>query len=72
MEVINKCKKGFFFFLCVIDVCSKYTWVVPLIDENGIKIKNAFQRILDNSGRKTNKIWVNKGGEFCIRSMTSW
>ena len=72
MEVINKRKKGFCFLLCVIDVCSKYTWVVPLIDENGIKIENAFQRILDNSGRKANKIWVNKGGEFCIRSMTSW
>ena len=37
-----------------------------------LKLKNAFQRISDNSGRKANKIWANKGGEFCIRSMTSW
>ena len=31
--------------MCVIDIFSKYTWVVPLKDKNGITITNAFQKI---------------------------
>ena len=33
---------------------------------------NSFQKILDKSGRKPNKIWVDKGSEFCNISMKSW
>ena len=33
---------------------------------------NAFQKILDESNYKTNKIWVNKGSEFYNKSMKSW
>ena len=32
---------------------------------------NAFQKILNNSRRKPNKIWVDKGSEFYGRSMKS-
>ena len=35
-------------------------------------ITNAFQNILDESNRKPNKIWVNKGREFYNRTMKSW
>ena len=42
---------------------SKYAWVVPLEDK-GVSIVNAFQKVLDKSGRKKNKIWVDKGSEF--------
>ena len=38
------------------DIFSKYVWVVPLKDEKGITITNAFQKILDGSNRKPNKI----------------
>ena len=27
---------------------------------------------IDKSNRKPNKIWVDKGSEFCNRSMKSW
>ena len=37
--------------------------VVPLKDKRGITI-NAFQKILDSSNRKLNKIWVDQGGKF--------
>ena len=48
---------------------SKYAWVVSLKDKKGTTIVNAFQKILNkstelHSGRKPNKIWVNKGSEF--------
>ena len=33
---------GFRFLLCVIDIFSKYAWVVPLKDKKGIIIVNAF------------------------------
>ena len=33
----------------VIDVFSKYAWVVPLKDKKGISIVNAFQKMLDNA-----------------------
>ena len=55
---------GFRFLLCVIDILSKYAWVVPLKDKKGVSIVDAFQKILDKSRRKPNKIWVDKGSEF--------
>ena len=33
-------------------------------DKRRISIVNAFQKILDSSNRKLNKIWVDQGGEF--------
>ena len=39
-------------------------WVVPLKDTEGTTIVNAFQKKLDTSGRKPNKIWVDNGSEF--------
>ena len=62
--MISKFNKGFRFLLCAIDIFSEYAWVVPLKDKKGISIVNAFQKILDKSGRKPNKIWVDKGSEF--------
>ena len=56
MKSLSKYKKGIKYLLCVIDLISKYTWVVPLKDKRRISIVNAFQKILDNSNRKPNKI----------------
>ena len=64
MQLISKFNKGFRFLLCVIDIFSKYAWVIPLKDKKGISIVNAFQKILKESDRKPNKIWVDKGSEF--------
>ena len=64
MQLISKFNKGFRFLLCVIDIFSKYSWVVPLKDKKDVSIVDAFQKILDKSGHKPNKIWVYKGSEF--------
>ena len=37
-----------------------------------ITITNASQNILNESNRKPNKIWVDKGSEFYNRSMKLW
>ena len=69
MQLISKCNKGFRFLLCVLDIYSKYAWVIPLKDKKGTTITNTFQKIGDGSNRKTNRIWVDKGSEFYNRSM---
>ena len=50
--------------MCVIDIFSKFAWVVPLKDKKGVSIVDAFQKILKESNQKPNKIWVDKGSEF--------
>ena len=50
--------------MCVIDIFSKYAWVIPLKDEKGIIITNAFQKILKQTNYKPNKIWLYKTFEF--------
>ena len=52
MQLISKYNKGIRYLLCVIDVLSKYAWVVPLKDKKGITITNAFQSILKKSNRR--------------------
>ena len=61
MQLISKFNKGIRFLLCVIDIFSKYTLVTTLKDKKGIIITNAFQKILDESNCKPNKIWLDKG-----------
>ena len=56
MQLISNFNKGFRFLLCVIDIFSKYAWVVPLKDKKGISVVNAFQKILNDSSRKPSKI----------------
>ena len=56
----------------MIDIYSKYACVITLKDKKGITITNAFQKILDESKSKPNKIWVDKGSEFYTRSIKSW
>ena len=46
MQLISKFNKRFRFLLCVIDIFSKYAWVVSLKDKKDVSIVNAFQSIL--------------------------
>ena len=71
-QLIRKFNKRFRFLLCVIDIFSKYAWVVPLKDKKGVSIVNAFQSILKDSDRKPNKIWVDKANEFYNNSFKKW
>ena len=42
MQLISKFNIGICFLLCVIDIFSKYAWVIPLKDKKIITITNAF------------------------------
>ena len=51
---------------------SKYAFVIPLKDEKGVTIVNAFNKIIKQSNRKPNKIWVDQGGEFYNNVFKKW
>ena len=72
MQLLSKFNKGIRFLLYVIDLFSKYAFVVPLKDKKRVSIVNAFQSILDKSGRKPNKIWVDQGSEFYNHNFKKW
>ena len=73
MKSLSKKNKGIKFLLCVIDLYSKYAFVVPLKDKKGISIVNAFDKIIKQSNRrKPNKIWVDQGSEFYNRVFKKW
>ena len=59
MQSIATLNKGISFLLCVTDVFSKCAWVIPLKDKRGIKVTNAFKKLLDESNCKPNKLWVD-------------
>ena len=67
MQLISKFNKGFIFLLCVIDIYSKYVWVIPLKQKMGVTITNAFQKILNECNRKQNKLLLDKVIEFYNR-----
>ena len=64
MQLISRFNKGFRFLLCVIDIYSKYAWVIPLKDKKGISITNTLQKTLKQSNHKPDITWVDKGSEF--------
>ena len=72
MQLLSKFNKGIKYLLCVIDLFSKYAFVILLKDKKGSSIVNAFQSILDQSKRKPNKIWFDKGSEFYNASFKKW
>ena len=57
--------------LCVIDIYIKYACDILLKDKKGISVTDALLTILDESNRKPNKIWVDKGSQLYNRSMRS-
>ena len=49
--------------MTVIDVFSKYGWMVPLKDKKRENVANAFKKI-NKTGRKPEKVWVEKSKEL--------
>ena len=72
MQSLSRKNKGIKYLLCVIDLYSKYAFVIPLKDKKGISIVNAFNKIIKQSNRKPNKIWLDQGGEFYNNVFEKW
>ena len=48
----------------VIDVFSKYGWIVPLKDKKTKSVSSAFDEIFKKNKRKPEMLWTDKGSEF--------
>ena len=64
MQKYSKWNEGVKYLLMVIDVFSKYGWIVPLKDKKTESVSLAFDEIFKKSERKPEKLWTDKGSEF--------
>ena len=62
MQAFSKFNRGVKYLLAVIDILSKYGWLVPLKDKTGKSVASALKTIFKE--RKPEKMWVDKGKEF--------
>ena len=72
MQSLSRKNKGIKYLLCVRDLYRKYAFVIPLKDKKGISIVNAFDKIIKQSERKPNKIWVDQGSEYYNNNFKKW
>ena len=72
MQSLSKKNKSIQYLLCAIDLYSKHRFVIPLKDKKGISIVNGFNKIIKQSNRKPNKIWVDQRGEFYNNVCKKW
>lgn len=62
MQAFAKYNDGIKYLLMVIDIFSKYGWIVPIKNKTGKCVAEAFKQIFEN--RHPEKLWVDKGKEF--------
>lgn len=62
MQAFSKDNRGMKYILTVIDVFSKYGWMIPLKNKTGKSVATALTKIFKE--RKPEKMWVDKGKEF--------
>ena len=62
MQAFSKFNRGVKYILAVIDIFSKYGWLVPLKNKTGKAVANALKEIFVE--RRPTKMWVDKGKEF--------
>ena len=72
MQSLSRKNKGIKYLLCPIDLYSKCAFIIPLKDKKEISIVNAFNKIIKQSNRKPNKIWMDHGGEFYNNVFEKW
>ena len=62
MQAFSKFNRGVKYLLAVIDIFSKYGWLIPLKDKTGKSVTSALKTIFEE--RKPEKMWADKGKEF--------
>lgn len=70
MQAFSDHNDGVRYLLCVIDIFSKYGWIATLKDKSGKSVSGALLGIF-STGRKPNKLWVDKGKEFYNKDVMS-
>ena len=68
MQQFSKWNKGYRYLLMVLDLFSKYGWIVPLKDKKGETVTEAFQTIF-TEGRNPQYLWTDKRKEYYNKNM---
>jgi len=63
MQLEAKENNGMKYGLVVLDMFSRYAWIVPIKDKTGDSVLVAFKSIIETSRRKPAKLWVDQGTE---------
>ena len=62
MQSISKFNKGYKYLLMIIDVFSKYGWIIPLKTKTGLEVAKSFKELFKT--RTPSRLWTDKGREF--------
>ena len=62
MQKLSKWNRGYKYLLMVLDLFSKYGWIVPLRTKTGLEVAKAFESLLVKN--KPKMLWVDKGKEY--------
>ena len=65
MQKLSKCNKGYKYLLMVLDIFSKYGWIVPLKTKTGLEVSKGLESIFREN--KPKMLWVDKGKEYYNR-----
>ena len=69
MGSLSSKNKNVKYLSCVINAFTKYAWIKPFEDKKGKTVLVAFIKIVNESNRKPNKLWVDQGREFYNKLM---
>ena len=62
MQAFSKDNNGLKYLLTVIDIFSKFVWIIPLKRKTEQEVPNAFSRILKE--QRPSKMWLDKRREI--------
>ena len=72
MRSLSSKNKNVKYLLSVIHVFTKYAWVKSLKYNKSKTILKAFIKIVNESNRKPNRLWVDQGRGFYRKLMQEW
>lgn len=72
LRAIKDYNDGYSYLLVVIDVLSKYAWVIPLLDKTAAAVTAGFKDILLSSRRSPLYLQTDKGKEFVASSFRKY
>ena len=56
MQKLSKWNKGYKYLLMVLDLLSKYGWIVPLKTKTGLEVSKSFGTIFKKGQSQTQKV----------------
>ena len=71
MSPYSRLNSGYKYLLTVIDLFSKYGWIVPLKTKTGKEVAMAFQKLFITTNALPGRLWTDKGTEIYNQQLTS-